>query len=87
LRNDGLYRLGSWTGDQIPWVSFWAFLLASVAGNLQDTIILGIQVGSDQDQMNVILFTQLLDFLTLTDGQAPPHVIAAIKDFLKSVQG
>jgi hypothetical protein len=24
--------MGEWTADRVPWVSFWAFLVASVAG-------------------------------------------------------
>jgi hypothetical protein len=81
------FALGSWSGDQIPWISFWSFLLASVAGNLQDTLLLGVQIAAEQERIKLNIFKNLFEFLVSTDQQAPPHVVAAIKEFLSSSQG
>jgi hypothetical protein len=80
------HRLGSWTGDQIPWSSFWAFLLASIAGNLQDTLLLAIKVARDGDKLSLILFRSVLDFLVSKDDQVSPQIVTALKDALASFQ-
>jgi hypothetical protein len=78
--------LGSWTGDQIPWSSFWAFLLASIAGNLQDTLLLAISVAREGEKVSLILFRSVFEFLVSKDDQVLPQIVAALKEALASFQ-
>ncbi|KAJ3092516.1 Ropporin-1-like protein [Quaeritorhiza haematococci] len=60
--------VGEWT-DRVPWLKFWALLVASAAGSLHATIDLACQIVGDNGQASVSLVIEMLQFLVARDPE------------------
>ncbi|KAJ3257784.1 Ropporin-1-like protein [Boothiomyces macroporosus] len=79
--------LGDWTSDQVPWISFWAFLVASVAGNFESTLKLLIQLSSENGQSNLSLIRAAFEFLSSKDTSIDAYVLETIGVAVSSING
>ncbi|KAJ3271826.1 Ropporin-1-like protein [Terramyces sp. JEL0728] len=76
--------LGGWSSDQVPWISFWAFLVAS---NFESTLTLLIQLSSENGSSNLTLVRQAFDFLSSKDTLIDAYVLEAIGVTVSSING
>ncbi len=79
--------LGSWVGNEIPWISYWAFLLASAAGTFQDTLLLAIKIANDSGKVHCGLIKNVFDFLITKDDTVPLYISSALKEVFASTNG
>ncbi|KAJ3319402.1 Ropporin-1-like protein [Boothiomyces sp. JEL0866] len=79
--------LGGWTSDQVPWISFWSFLVASVAGNFESTLKLLIQLSSENGQSNLFFVRSAFDFLSSKDTSIDSYILEAVGVAVSSING
>ncbi|KND01569.1 uncharacterized protein SPPG_03369 [Spizellomyces punctatus DAOM BR117] len=60
-------RLGGWPGDKIPWLKFWALLVASTAGTLTATLETVTSILGDNGRVSLSSVIEVLQYLAEQD--------------------
>lgn len=80
--------MGGWNGDQVPWMKFLSFLLASSAGDLKNTVILACKVcQNDQQESDLAFMRTMFDFICTNDGQVLKHHVLGIQEAINTNAG
>ncbi|KAJ3323208.1 Ropporin-1-like protein [Blyttiomyces sp. JEL0837] len=67
-----IIKLGNWAGEKIPWLKFWALLVASASGTLAATIEQVCLLLGDDGKVTTSPLIEIIQFLTERDPNSDP---------------
>ncbi|KAI8839111.1 hypothetical protein BJ741DRAFT_599984 [Chytriomyces cf. hyalinus JEL632] len=70
--------LGGWTGEKVPWLKFWALLVASASGTFVATVELVVQLLSDNGNVPSAPVIEIIQYMAERDATQDPTKIANI---------
>ncbi|KAJ3228675.1 Ropporin-1-like protein [Chytriomyces hyalinus] len=70
--------LGGWTGEKVPWLKFWALLVASASGTFVATIEMVVQLLSDNGNVPSAPVIEIIQYMAERDATQDPTKIANI---------
>ncbi|KAI8619381.1 hypothetical protein BC830DRAFT_1104404 [Chytriomyces sp. MP71] len=70
--------LGSWNGEKIPWLKFWALLVASASGTFIATIELVVTLLSDNGNLPSGPLIEIIQFMSERDSTQDPTKIGNV---------
>ncbi|ORY30456.1 hypothetical protein BCR33DRAFT_703407 [Rhizoclosmatium globosum] len=74
---------GGWTGEKIPWLKFWALLVASASGTFIGTIESVILLLSDNGVLPSAPLTEIMQFMAERDSTQDQSKIQALVNTIK----
>jgi hypothetical protein len=78
-------RLGSWTGEHVPWLRFWALLVAAAAGTLVATLDLTAQIAGDNGRVTVPIVKDVFNFLVEKDKSIDKAKATQGRDYFEGI--
>ncbi|KAJ3402845.1 hypothetical protein CcCBS67573_g05139 [Chytriomyces confervae] len=70
--------LGGWTGEKVPWLKFWALLVASASGTFVATVELVVQLLSDNGNVPSAPVIEIIQYMAERDATQDPTKISNI---------
>ncbi|KAJ3385766.1 Ropporin-1-like protein [Lobulomyces angularis] len=77
-----IVTLGGWS-DEVPWLKFWALLVAAAAGTIHSTVEVVCEILGDNGSISATPFLEIFQFLTERDPEIPKSASQKILQNLK----
>ncbi|KAI9337796.1 hypothetical protein BDR26DRAFT_863569 [Obelidium mucronatum] len=78
-----IITLGNWTGEKIPWLKFWALLVASASGTFIGTVESVCHLLSDNGMLPSAPLIEIMTFMAERD---PTQEQSRIQNLIKTIQ-